>query len=366
VRISVVTPDELGASDLGTWRSFQRSGAMSHPFLAPEFVQAVGRVRPHVRVAVLEEGPHIVGFFPFERGAWGYGTPPAPGLTDAHGLVHAPDVEWDPQQLLRACGLSVWEFDHLVDGQKPFERFQSLRVPSPVMDLSGGYAAFRAHVRARSKSFLSELERKGRALGRDHGAVTFTLGTVDPDGLRRIMAWKSEQYQRTCRSDRFRVPWIRDLLESLLETRTESFAGTLSVLRAGDTPVAGHFGLRNGSSLAGWFPAFDPAFRRYSPGLLHHLLLAEHAAADGIVEIDMGRGAKGYKDCFRSRELIVAEGRIVRRGPAAALHWARREPVRRLRNQVLDDPRLYRAADTMLKRAAAVRARVVMSAGRPG
>lgn len=366
MRISVIRPDELGASDLETWRSFQSTGATAHPFLAPEFVQAVGRVRSRARVAVLEEDGRSVGFFPFERGAWGYGTPPAPGLTDAHGLVHAPDVEWDPQQLLRACGLSVWEFDHLVDGQKPFERYQSLRVPSPVMDLTGGYAAFRAHVRAKSKSFLSELERKGRALGRDVGPVTFTLGAVDLDGLRQIMTWKSEQYQRTYRSDRFRVAWIRELLETLLETRTESFSGTLSMLRAGDTPIAGHFGLRNGSSLAGWFPAFDPAFRRYSPGLLHHLMLAEHAAAAGIVEIDMGRGAKGYKDCFRSRDLIVAEGRIVRRSPSAAVHWARREPVRRLRNKVLDDPRLYSAADKVLKRAASVRAKVVPTAVRPG
>lgn len=358
MHISVIRPDELGASDLDRWRSFQCSGPTAHPFLSPEFVLAVGRLRRRVRVAVLEDVGGVVGFFPFERGRWGYGTPPAPGLTDAHGLVHAPDAEWDPQQLLRACGLSVWEFDHLVDGQKPFERFQSMRVPSPVMDLTGGYAAFRAEVRARSKTFLSELERKGRALGRDHGPLTFTLGSADVEDLRRIMAWKSEQYQRTCRSDRFRVPWIRDLLEALLATRTETFAGTLSVLRAGDTPIAGHFGLRNGGTLAGWFPAFDAGFRRWSPGLLHHLLLAEHAAAAGIVEIDMGRGAKGYKDCLRSRDLVVAEGRIVRRGPSAAVHWARREPVRRLRNRVLDDPRLYRAADTMLKRAASVRTRV--------
>lgn len=358
MQISVVRPDELGASDLDRWRSFQATGPLAHPFLAPEFVQAVGRLRPSVRVAVLDEPGGTVGFFPFERGRWGYGTPPAPGLTDAHGLVHAPDAEWDAQQLLRACGLAVWEFDHLVDGQKPFERYQALRVPSPVMDLGGGYAAFRAEVRARSKSFLSELERKGRALGRDHGPLTFTLGTADVDDLRRVMAWKSEQYRRTSRSDRFRVAWIRELLESLLATRTDTFAGTLSILRAGDTPVAGHFGLRHGPALAGWFPAFDAGFRRYSPGLLHHLLLAEHAAAAGVVEIDMGRGAKGYKDCFRSRDLVVAEGRIVRRSPAAAVHWARREPVRRLRNHVLDDPRLYRAADTLLKRAATVRTKV--------
>ncbi|MEJ2862347.1 GNAT family N-acetyltransferase [Actinomycetospora flava] len=358
----MVRPDELGASDLDRWRSFQCSGPTAHPFLAPEFVQAVGRLRRQVRVAVMEDDGGTVGFFPFERGRLGYGTPPAPGLTDAHGLVHAPDAEWDPQELLRACGLSVWEFDHLVDGQKPFERFQVLRVPSPVMDLSGGYAAFRADVRSRSKSFLSELERKGRALGRDHGALTFTLGSADVDDLRRIMAWKSEQYRRTGRSDRFRVPWIRELLESLLTTRTDTFTGTLSVLRAGDTPIAGHFGLRNGAALAGWFPAFDAGFRRYSPGLLHHLMLAEHAAADGVVEIDMGRGAKGYKDCFRSRDLVVAEGRIVRRSPAAAVHWARREPVRRLRNRVLADPRLYRAADRVLKQAASVHTRVVGAA----
>ena len=64
-------------------------------------------------------------------------------------------------------------------------------------------------------------------------------------------------------------------------------------------------------------------------------------------------------------DVLVAEGRIVRRGPSAALHWARREPVRRLRNRVLDDPRLYAAADRVLKRAASVRTRVAPGAVRP-
>lgn len=363
MRFDVVHPAELTPGEIGRWRALQAHTPTLHtPFLSPEFTRTVARFRPRTRVGVVHERDDIVGFFPFEHAPLGRGLPVAPGLSDAQGLVHAHDATWDAREMVRACGLSVWEFDHLVDGQKPFERYQALRVPSPVMDLGGGYAAFRAEVRARSKSFLSELERKGRALGRDHGAVTFTLGTADVDDLRQIMAWKSEQYRRTYRSDRFRVPWIRELLESLLATPSETFAGTLSVLRAGDTPVAGHFGLRHGPALAGWFPAFDARFRRYSPGLLHHLLLAEHAAAAGIVEIDMGRGAKGYKDCFRSRDLVVAEGRIVRRSPSAAVHWARREPVRRLRNRVLDDPRLYRAADTVLKRAATVRTKVL----RPG
>nr|BFE82638.1 hypothetical protein GCM10020093_052390 [Planobispora longispora] len=39
----------------------------------------------------------------------------------------------------------------------------------------------------------------------------------------------------------------------------------LTMVYAGDTPVAGHFGLRTADTLVGWFPAYDVEFARYSP-----------------------------------------------------------------------------------------------------
>lgn len=71
--------------------------------------------------------------------------------------MHRPGVTWDPQELLRACGLSVFEFDHLVEEQKPFGRYVTGTFASPVIDLKvgeGNYAewlrgAYRAWPRPR-------------------------------------------------------------------------------------------------------------------------------------------------------------------------------------------------------------------------
>jgi CelD/BcsL family acetyltransferase involved in cellulose biosynthesis len=131
VQISVVRPGELGPSEIATWHSMQRqTGSLASPFLCPEFAIAVGSLRPGARVAVLAEGPTIVGFFPFERRRLRIGVPIGAGMTDCQGLIHSPGLEWDARGLLRACGMSVWQFDHLVEGQRPFQRYAMAVAPS--------------------------------------------------------------------------------------------------------------------------------------------------------------------------------------------------------------------------------------------
>ncbi|WP_214365533.1 GNAT family N-acetyltransferase [Pseudonocardia sp. H11422] len=355
MQVAVAHPSELGQTELTTWRDFQRSRpGWANPFLSPEFTLAVGRLRPQARVGVLFDGHQITGFFPFEKRPLGYGVPIAAGLTDCQGLVHAPDLDWDPQELLRRCDLAVWEFDHLVDGQRPFAPYEVLRSPSPIIDIRGGFDSYMAE-RRRGSPMVRDLPRKRRRLAREVGEVRFVFDSRDREALRTVLAWKSAQYQRTGRADRFAHPWIVALIEQLLEERTADFSGLLSLLYAGDHLVAGHFGLRSNRVIPTWFPAYDTRFGRHSPGLLLHLAMAEGAAHAGVDHIDMGRGPKSYKESLKSRDLAVAEGRVVRRVPAAALHWARRVPVRRLRNVVTDHPALFRAADRLLQTGGRVR-----------
>lgn len=365
MKIAVVHPSELGAPELARWRSFQASGlSLANPFLSPEFAVVVGRLRSRTRVAVLSEQAGIVGFFAFERRTLGYGVPIAAGLTDCQGLVHAPDQEWDPQQLLRACDLAVWEFDHLVDGQKPFEPYQVHQAASPIMDLSAGFESYLAPLR-RKWSRIRDLGRRQRRLVREVGDLRFIFDSRDQTALRALMAWKSAQYRRTGRADRFTQRWITQLLEQLLEERTEGFSGLLSCLYAGEELVAAHFGLRSDWVIPTWFLAYNTGFKKYSPGLLLQLCLAEAAATAGMNHIDMGKGAKEYKEVFKSRDLVVAEGRVLRRVPAAALHWARRAPIRQLRHTVTEHPALFRVADQMLKRYGNARC-LMQRPGRPG
>lgn len=355
MQISVIHPSELGATEIDAWNSFQdKTEALANPFLSPDFTIAVGRLRPGARVAVLSEGPELVGFFPFERRPLGVGTPIAAGLTDCQGLVHAPGADWDPRMLLRACGVSVWRFDHLVAGQQPFERYQTALATSPIINLAAGYEAYYAALKNSSPKFCSGLLRKTRKLQRDAGEIRFDVSSTDVGDLRALMRWKSDQYRRTGRLDRFSHPWIVELVETLLTTRSEKFSGLLSVVRAGDLPVAAHFGLRYGPVLSDWFPAYDTQFRRYSPGLILHLRMAEALAADGLERIDLGRGVKAYKESLKSYDNFVGEGIVSRRSPLAALNYVRSAPVSWAVRQIRRYPPLFNVADTLLRKGARI------------
>jgi CelD/BcsL family acetyltransferase involved in cellulose biosynthesis len=296
-----------------------------------------------------------VGFLPFERNALGVGRAIGLGLSDCQALVHRPGVIWDTEELLRACGLSIFEFDHLVEEQKPFNKYVTGTFASPVLDLGPGDADYPKWLRGAYPGLAKTTLKKERRLGRDVGELRFVYDERDPRALRTLMRWKSAQYRRTGRMDRFSRAWIVNLVDHLFHVREEHFTGVLSVLYAGDRPVATHFGPTSRTVFAAWFTAYDPELRYYSPGLLMHLRLAEAAGRAGVRLMDMGRGEKEYKDWLKTRELRVGEGFASRAHPVAAAHRLWRRPVRGLRNTVLAHPTLREPADRLLKTVGTLR-----------
>jgi hypothetical protein len=87
---------------------------------------------------------------------------------------------------------------------------------------------------------------------------------------------------------------------------------------------------------------------------------AQAAATAGIHYIDLGRGAMDYKDLFKSWDLYVAEGQIVRRSPAAAFHQACRIPAYRLRHAAAQRFSLHQRADSLRRRYNRTRARTTL------
>src|SRR5947209_7898735 len=140
MKVSIVRPQELGSDDLASWRGMQGCNrALANPFLSPGFTVAVGRVRPTTRVAVLEEGQDVVGFFPFDQCRFRVGRVVAPGVSDCQAIIHSPGFEWNARELLKACHLDVWEFDHLIEEQLASAGQHVSRRKSPIIELSGGY-----------------------------------------------------------------------------------------------------------------------------------------------------------------------------------------------------------------------------------
>ncbi|MDR8414621.1 GNAT family N-acetyltransferase [Nonomuraea sp. 3-1Str] len=359
MKITVVRPGELGDSERARWRALQKADpSLDNPFLSVEFAVAMDRLRDYVRVAVLDDGTGIVGFFPYERHSFGIGKPLGGFLTTCHGLISVPGLKVDVRALLRACKLTVYDFDHLVAGQPTFAAYESDVRPAPVMDFTEGFDAWLEQVRTNSPKNLKTVRYKERKLGREQGELRFEYASADPEVLRVLLGWKSDQYRRTGRVDRFAQPWIVELIDLMHAERSADFGGVLTMLYSGEAPVAGHFGLRTATTLVGWFPAYDTEYARYSPGIVHHLRMAEAAAEAGLLMVDMGKGGKEYKDWLKSGELYVSEGRVSRPSAAAAVHWMGRTPFNKARTIVMDRPSLYRAADRVLKGFGRVRSSI--------
>ncbi|MFJ2440861.1 MULTISPECIES: GNAT family N-acetyltransferase [unclassified Streptomyces] len=388
----MVAPGELSEADAETWRALRAmSGAPDNPFMEPEFTRAVGLVRPGARVAVVQEvaqgaqevargavqgavqeiqgtqeaqgtrevqeiqKEEPIGFFPYEKGLLGRGRAIGLGVSDCQGAVFRTGLRLSARELLQGCSLSSWEFDNLEAGQGLFVPAAAEELESPVIDLGEGYEAYEAALRVRSPKFFRTTAAKERRLGRQAGEVRFVFDERDPAALRTLMEWKSAQYRRTGRRDRFAQDWISDLVRQLARTRAPGCSGVLSVLYVADRPVAAHFGLRSRTVLSCWFPAYDPEFAKYSPGLVLHLRMAEAAAAAGIGMLDLGRGTAEYKDALKTGGLRVYEGAAARPGPRAALSWLTREPSRRAHGFVRDRPRLAGYAQRALNRVGRIR-----------
>ena len=171
--VTIHRVEELNASLRSAWhRAMDESPEYANPFLAPEFAaryRPVPRPEPGSRSCVRTGEP--VGFLPFERNAFGVGRAIGLGLSDCQALVHRPGVTWEAQELLKACGLSVFEFDHLVEEQKPFGGYVTGMFASPVIDLKdgdeSGYAPWlRGAYPGLAKTTLKKERRIGRRRGR--------------------------------------------------------------------------------------------------------------------------------------------------------------------------------------------------------
>ncbi|MEJ3652918.1 GNAT family N-acetyltransferase [Actinomycetes bacterium KLBMP 9759] len=310
MRCSTVRPSELGAPELERWRGLlDGTGLLGNPFLAPEFAIAVGAVRPEARVTVFEDGGGIVGFFAHERhGA--VARPIGHTLSDCEALVHAPGHAPAVAELLRRSGLAGWDFECLVEGQLPRGAYRTQRQSSPVIELGEGYEAYVEALRGRSKKWFASTFRKQRKLEREVGELRFEFESDDAEALAALKRWKSGQYASLGEWDRFADRKIVRLVDDLVQSRAAGCSGALSVLYAGDRPIAAHAGLWSGSVLSWWLPAYDNDFGKYSPGILLLFQLAEAAAKRGVGTIDLGRGRHDYKDAMQTGELVVCSGSV--------------------------------------------------------
>lgn len=335
--VKLLKLSELNDSHWQRWLEIQQgAGEYESPYFSPEFARAVVAVRTDVEVAILEHDGQTVGFFPFQRGQLNIGKPIGGKLSDYHGPLLGANVKLDPLELLRACRLAAWDFDHLVGPTDAFKPYVAIRDRSPQLDLSAGYEAY---VRGRREAGSDTIVRTGqkcRKMAREIGSLAFEYDADDAEAYDLMLAWKSAQYARTGLADLFSFPWTRALLERLRQHRGREFSAPLSVLRAGSQVAAVALSLRSKRVLHVWFPAYNPDLASYSPGLTILLRLAEAAPELGIRMIDLGRGDERYKWSLATTSVEVCEGSVtcpslgtwLRNGWRSTRDWVNNSPFK--------------------------------------
>ena len=349
MRVSMIRPAELGQAEIEAWRSMQlKSSSLANPFLCPEFALGVGESQSAARVAVLTEGSEIVGFFPFERRRFGTGASIGAVLSNCQGLIHSPGAQWDARGLLKACKVSAWQFDKLAPNQMPFEQYVESRAPAAIIDLSRGFEAYRENFGLRSSSFLKKLDRRTRSLERRFGDIRIAVDSRDMAELRTLMSWKSDQCRQNGWLDVFERSWVVDLIDYIFALRNDSFSSVLSVLYVGETPSAAALWLRSGGFMTGWYTAYDPTFKDYSPGLIHFIRAAEGLAAAGVRTLEFG-GADHYQEKLKNGDIYYSKGTATTGRFTAGAHRVRVSAEGWTRHQIKRSPLAYRVADRALR-----------------
>jgi CelD/BcsL family acetyltransferase involved in cellulose biosynthesis len=131
----------------------------------------------------------------------------------------------------------------------------------------------------------------------------------------------------------------------------EYLSGALSVLYAGEQPVAAQFGLRAGSVIVGWFTGYDASYAKYSPGLIQLMRLAEGVATTGATTIHMGKGAAKYTHRVKTGDILVGQGTVTAQSVLGAAHRAHTVIARRALQSARQHPTLHDTADTILRRS---------------
>ena len=311
IRVEIVDAARLGPVERAAWRDLRAADpVLASPYFDLRFIEIAAQIAPGGKLAVVRQGDAVQGFLPFQqRGA--LLQPLAAPLSDFHGLIAAPGLSV-ARLLAQLPGVRRARFGGLVAAIS--DDLPGL-APRRAMaaDLSHGFEAYLA---GRDGRFLKDKRRRRRLLERDHGPLNFSFRPATREDVAMIVARKRAQILRTHQYDVFACGWTVSLLEQLADASADDFGLRTATLRVGGQVIAAELGLLSGGRYHLWFPIYDPAFARYSPGALMTLDTLEALAGAGVTRVDFGVDADNYKRDFADPVEAVYEGLIERRrGP---------------------------------------------------
>jgi len=310
VDIDVLRPGELSPALQARWLELHQFGdAAGSPFLSPCWARSVELARGgrDVRVAVLSEGGEVRGFMPVSTGK-AVAIAAGGAMSDYEGMVAEPGLAFDAQAVVRALGVSRYDFSHAFQSEAAFAPYARGECLSWLVDAPDGYEAYAAQRRAAGVSALKEFDRKRRKVEREVAEPVFTAWSTSRADFERLFELKRDQYRATGQTDIFAAGWTLRLVEDLFALKVPGFGGALFTLHFGDQLAAAQFHLMGERVIHAWMIAHDPAFERYSPGLLLFQDILRWMDDQPYERLDLGYGDYRFKSELSNAQVRLVHG----------------------------------------------------------
>ncbi len=318
LEVDIVAIDALDESQWTTWRAMLAANpVLNSPYFRPEFARVAGRISPDAAVAVFSRDGQTVGFFPHQRRG-GAMQPLAAPMNDYHGVIAFPGQAPPLEEAARALGATRLNVTAWVGETALGEDRRTVQVELG----EGGYDGWYAERRTTHGKFFKDKERARRSMEAELGPMRVERGLHDPALLDWLIDLKRDQYRRTARHDIFACGWTAELLHALLKEDSEGFGASMAGLWAGDRLTAIEYSLHAGDQYHFWFPGYDPAMARCSPGILLSMDTMRLSAPLGYRTFDFGFEGEHYKKYFCNGAHIVREAMVLKPGIGAAVSEA--------------------------------------------
>jgi CelD/BcsL family acetyltransferase involved in cellulose biosynthesis len=310
LQVEIIRAEAMPAADIALWRAWSTTNpALSSPYFRWDYAEIASRVCPGAAIAVFRRGGETAGFFPHQRRGGAIQPLGAP-MNDYHGVI-APvgaDIALeDVARLLKARSLNVPGWIGAAEAGEARSTVQAVLPPD-------GFDAWYAERRTTFGKFFKDKERARRSLETELGPIAVRHGLRDPALLDQLIELKAAQYRRSGLHDIFACGWTRDLLHALMAEARPDFGASMATLHGGDKLAAMEFSLHAGGHYHFWFPAYEPALARCSPGILLSMDTMRLAGAEGFRVFDFGFEGEHYKKYFVNARQTVREAVVLRPG----------------------------------------------------
>jgi CelD/BcsL family acetyltransferase involved in cellulose biosynthesis len=183
------------------------------------------------------------------------------------------------------------------------------RLEAPVLDLSGGWdATYRAKTTSKKRNLHKRRRRQLAELGRVTTDVVRDAERL-PAALEEAFRLHAMRFADRPDASEFTTPRGRRFHRAALAQIARNDVGRIVLLRLDDTAIAFHYYFALSGTMYVHALGFDPAYAKFSPGLVNTLDALEAAASEGLAKVEfLGRDER-YKlelaDAFEPLERSV-------------------------------------------------------------